>query len=82
MSYRGMMRAIPKDEWVEFQEMAPEELAAVLVSLARTVPLSEYRKSHRGPKKPQPKKTSGAEIKHVATARILESRKKCTILHV
>jgi IS4 transposase len=82
MSYRGMMRAIPKDEWVEFQEMTAEELAAVLVSWARTVPLSEYRKSHRGPKRPKPEKTSGAKIKHVATAKILKARMKCANLHV
>jgi Transposase DDE domain len=69
MSYRGMMRAIANEEWVEYQEMSPEELAAVLVRWARTVPQSEYRKSHRGPKEPKPKKTSGAKIKHVATAR-------------
>jgi IS4 transposase len=79
MSYRGMMRAIPKDEWVGYQEMSPEGLAAVLVSWARTVPLSEYRKSHRGPKRPKPTKTSGAKIKHVATAKILKAREKCTI---
>jgi hypothetical protein len=41
-----------------------------LVGWARTVPLSEYRKSPRGPKKPKPKKASGAKIKHVATAKI------------
>jgi hypothetical protein len=75
MSHRGMMRAIPKDEWVCFQEMAPAELAAVLVELARTVPLSEYRKSRRGPKKPKPEKQSGAKISHVATAKILKARK-------
>jgi IS4 transposase len=78
MSHRGMMRAIPKDEWVEFQEMPAEELAELLVSWARTVPLSEYRKSHRGPKKPKPEKASGAKIKHVATWKILEARKLCT----
>jgi IS4 transposase len=82
MSYRGMMRAIPKDEWVEFQEMPAEELAAILVGWARTVPLSEYRKSHRGPKKPKPKKMSGAKIKHVATAKILKARETCTKCHV
>lgn len=82
MSYRGMMRAIPKDEWVEFQEMSPKELAEVLVGWARTVPLSEYRTSHRGPKKPKPAKVSGAKIKHVATAKILKARKKCANLHV
>jgi hypothetical protein len=57
-------------------------LAAVLVGWARTVPLSEYRKSPRGPKKPKPKKTRGAKIKHVATAKILKARKTCTKCHV
>lgn len=82
MSYRGMMRAIPKDEWVDYQEMPAPELAAVLVGWARTVPLSEYRKSPRCPKKPKPKKTSGAKIEHVATAKILKARRTCTKCHV
>jgi IS4 transposase len=82
MTYRGMMRAIPKDEWVEFQEMPAEELAATLVGWARTVPLSEYRKSPRGPKKPKPKKESGAKIKHVATARVLKTREQCARIQV
>jgi IS4 transposase len=78
MSHRGMMKAIPKDDWVEFQEMPAQELARILVEWARTVPLSEYAKSPRGPKKPKPQKQSGAKIKHVATSKILEARKKCT----
>jgi IS4 transposase len=82
MSYRGMMRAIPKDEWVGFQDLPAQELAAILVGWARTVPLSEYRKSPRGPKKPKPRKASGAKIKHVATAKILKARELCTKPHV
>src|SRR4051812_39272113 len=78
MCHRGMMKAIPKDEWVVFQEASPAELAEVLVVWARSVPLAEYTKSPRGPKKPPPKKQSGAKIKHVSTARVLENRKKCT----
>jgi IS4 transposase len=78
MCHRGMMKAIPKDEWVEFQEASPGELAEVLVVWARSVPLAEYKKSPRGPKKPKPNKQSGAKIKHVATAKVLENRKKCT----
>ena len=78
MSYRGMRRAIPKDERVGFQELPAPELAAALVGWARTVPLSEYRKSPRGPKKPKPEKARGAKIKHVATAKILKARKICT----
>jgi hypothetical protein len=78
MNHRGMMRAIPKDEWVEFQEMPPVELAGLLVAWARTVPLSEYRKSPRGPKKPKPEKQSGVKISHVATSKILKAREQCT----
>jgi IS4 transposase len=79
MCHRGMMKAIPKDEWVVFQAASSAELAEVLVVWARSVPLAEYAKSHRGPKKPKPVKQSGAKIKHVSTARVLEARKKCTI---
>ena len=64
MSYRGMMRAIPKGESVDFQEMSPEELAEVLVCWAQDGALSEYTQNHRSPKKPKPKKTSGAKVKH------------------
>jgi IS4 transposase len=78
MCHRGMMKAIAKDEWVVFQDASPAELAEVLVVWARSVPLAEYTKSHRGPKKPMPKKQSGAKIKHVSTARVLANREKCT----
>ena len=78
MTHRGMMIAIPEDEWVEFREMAPAELAGVLVKLAEAVRLPAYQKHPRGPKKPKPKKQSGAKIKHVSTAKILAGRQKCT----
>jgi IS4 transposase len=78
MTHRGMMIAIPEDQWVVVREMTPRELGAVLVELAGLVRLEEYRKSTRGPKKPPPKKQSGAKTKHVATAKILAARKKCT----
>ncbi len=78
MTHRGMMIAIPEDEWVVVQDMTPRELGAVLVELAALVRMEEYRKAPRGPKKPPPKKQSGAKIKHVATAKILAARKECT----
>lgn len=78
MTYRGMRIAIPEDEWVVFQEMAPVELAGVLVDLAAAVRLPAYRKHPRGPKKPKPKRQSGAKIKHVATAKVLANRQKRT----
>jgi IS4 transposase len=78
MTHRGMMIAIPEDEWAVFHDLTALALAEVLVRLARSVSLPKLRKHPRGPKKPKPKKQSGAKIKHVATARILEARHKCT----
>ena len=78
MTHRGMMIAIPEDEWVVFHDLTPVELAGVLVRLARSVSLPKLRKHPRGPKKPKPKKQSGAKIKHVATAKILKARQTCT----
>jgi IS4 transposase len=78
MTHRGMMIAIPEDEWVVFRDLIPGELAGVLVRLARSVPLPKFRRHPRGPKKPKPKQQSGAKVKHVATARILKARHTCT----
>jgi Transposase DDE domain len=74
-TYRGMMIAVPKDEWVVFHGMSPQELSPFLKQLASAVRLSEFRKQPRGPKKPRPKRQSGAKIKHVATAKLLEEQK-------
>jgi IS4 transposase len=78
MTHRGMMIAIPEDEWVVFHDLSPKELAKILIHLAGSVSLAKLRKHPRGPKKPKPEKQSGAEIKHVATAKILKERQKCT----
>jgi Transposase DDE domain len=74
-TYRGMMIAVPKDEWVVFHGMSPREISPILKRLAGAVRLSEFRKQPRGPKKPRPERQSGAEIKHVATAQLLQEQK-------
>ncbi len=78
MTHRGMMIAIPEDEWVVFHDLPPVELAHILVHLAQSVSLPKLRKHPRGPKKPKPKKQSGAKIKHVANAKMLKGRQVCT----
>jgi IS4 transposase len=78
MTRRGMMIAIPEDEWAVFHDLTPVALADILVRLARSVSLPKFRKHPRGPKKPKLKKQSGARIKHIATAKILEARHGCT----
>ncbi len=74
-TYRRMMIAVPKDEWVVFHEMSPQELCPFLKRLAGAVRLSEFRKQPRGPKKPRPERQSGDKIKHVATAELLEKQR-------
>jgi Transposase DDE domain len=77
-TYRGMMIAIPEDEWAVFHGLTPEGLGQVLQELARNVRLSEYRKQPRGPKKPQPKRQIVGQQKHVSTAKLLKARELST----
>jgi IS4 transposase len=74
-TYRGMMIAIPVEEWEVFGRMSVPELAEVLRDLARKVDLPAFRRHLRGPKKPRPARTSGKKIKHVSTAKLLVQRK-------
>jgi hypothetical protein len=73
--YGGMMIAIPPARWQIFRELTDAQFAKLLKELAAQISLSRFRKHRRGPKKPPPKKSSGAKIKHVSTARILAKRK-------
>ena len=72
--YEGMMMAVPPRHWRIFREMDDGTFAEVLQQLAKNIDLAKFQKHPRGPKKPRPKRTSGAKIKHVATARIIAKR--------
>jgi len=73
--HEGMEIAVPEAMWVEVQTMTVRTLSQTLRQLARRVDLSRFRKHKRGPKKPRPKRTSGAGSTHVSTARLLNARK-------
>jgi IS4 transposase len=73
--FSGMAIALPPEEWQEYASMTPPELARQLRQWAQQAPLWRYQKHRRGPKKPRPRRASGAKIKHVATARLLANRK-------
>ena len=75
-TYRGMMIAIPEEEWLVFREMTVAQLAGVLRDLARRVRLEKFKKHRRGPKKPQPKRQNNKRRPHVSTAKLLAERKK------
>jgi hypothetical protein len=74
--YPGMMIAIEYEHWHVFQRMTIIELVKLLKKLAARVNLSKFKKSPRGPKKPQPKRIAMKNKPHVSTAKLLEQRKK------
>jgi IS4 transposase len=74
-SYRGMMIALPPATWRRrFAKLAPKRMAAKLLQLAAHARPDQFRKTTRGPKKPRPKRTSGARDHHVSTAKLLAKR--------
>jgi Transposase DDE domain len=73
--YDGMMVAIPAEEWLIFGGMGVSALVKVLKQLAGKVDLAAYRRHRRGPKKPQPHRTSHKEEPHISTAKLLKDRR-------
>src|SRR5260221_4863295 len=74
-TYRGMMVALPPQEWTGFQTIRAIDLAANLRRWARKADLDNYPKHTRGPKKPKPKRPN-AKFQHVATARLLNEKQE------
>jgi len=73
-THRGMMIAIPEEEWNVFATMTPAQFANVLKALARKVDLAKLTKHPRGPKKPPPRRRRNKRVTHVATSRLLAKR--------
>jgi len=72
----GMEIAVEDSVWSNYQSMSSRRLAKELLVLAKGVQLSRYPKKKRGPKKPQPRKISGAGSPHIATARVLAKSRR------
>lgn len=75
-TYEGMMIALPPREWAIFGTAGAVEFAEFLQAAAELAWLAKYPLSHRGPKKPRPKQTSGKRNHHVATARLLDQKNR------
>lgn len=74
--YGGMMIALPEEEWTtRFGSLTPKQFAAHLRICAQYVHPDTFRKNVRGPKRPRPKRSSGAINHHVSTARLLAEQK-------
>jgi hypothetical protein len=74
-TYRGMMIAIPNEDWIVFRQYPNSKLIKVLKQLAANVRLSAFLKHPRGPKKEATKRASKSWTPHVSTAKIIAQRK-------
>jgi hypothetical protein len=72
--YRGMMVALPAEEWAIFRQMSLPDYVAFLRQLARIVDFARYPKAKRGPKKARPKRHHDPEHPHVSIAKLLLAR--------
>jgi Transposase DDE domain len=74
--YRGMMVAVPAEEWNIFGTMGLDEYVAFLRRLARQVDFTRYPKAHRSPKKAKPVRQYDPANPHVSAAKLLLARKR------
>jgi Transposase DDE domain len=72
--YRGMMVALPPEEWTAFRHMSFKEYVSFLKRLARHVDFERYPKAHRGPKKAKPDRHYDPNQPHVSVAKLLLAR--------
>jgi hypothetical protein len=72
--YRGMMVALPAQEWAMVREMSFADYVALLKRLAQSVDFERYPKAHRGPKKVKPKRHHDPKHPHVSVAKLLLAR--------
>ena len=75
-TYRGMMIALPPEQWSDFGQMSLTQLSSVLQDWARLVKLSAFTSAPRKPKKKKPKPAYDPNHPHVSTARLLAQKKK------
>ena len=71
---RGMMIAIPAQQWEIFRQWTIPQVAELLVHSAEKINLRRYKKHPRGPKKERPKRQKDKTKPHVSTAKILAKR--------
>lgn len=75
-TYRGMMIAIPPENWRIFAHFSLFEFASVLQDLAAQVRLSSFLKQPRAPKKKKDPPQYDPRHPHVSTAKLLANAKK------
>jgi hypothetical protein len=74
--HRGMMVAVPDEEWHFFRSFTPAQLAALLVQLAANVDLRRFGKKRCGPRGPRLARLRYRNKQHVSTFRLLAAHTK------
>ena len=75
-TYRGMMIALPPEEWQGFGQTSLTQLSSLLQEWAAIVKLEAFTSTPRKPKKKKPKPPYDRAHPHVSTARLLAQKKK------
>ncbi len=75
-TYRGLMIALPPEDWQNFQLLNLTQLASLLQEWASRVNLKTLSKTPRKPKKKKPKPNYDPAHPHVSTARLLGEKKQ------
>lgn len=74
--YSGMMIALPEEDWTKrYATLTSQAFAGHLRACAKNIRPDTIRKNVRGPKKPRPKRSSGAINHHVSTAQLIAELK-------
>ncbi len=74
-TYRGMMIALPPEEWLDVQQLSLSQLSSLVQDWGRNLKLSAFTTSPRKPKKKKPKPPYDPAHPHVSTARLLAEKK-------
>jgi IS4 transposase len=74
-TYRGMMIALPPENWEDFGEMDLTQFTTLLQDWARQVNISAFTSAPRKPKNKKPKPAYDPHHPHVSTARLLDNKK-------
>jgi hypothetical protein len=75
-TYRGMMIALPPEQWQDLRSLSLTQFSALLQDWAGSVNLEAFTSSKRKPKKTQPKPPYDPRHPHVSTPRLLAEKKK------
>lgn len=73
-TYRGMMIALPPQDWQDFGSMSLSQLSSLLQSWARQVNLAAFTSTPRKPKQKKTKPPYDPSHPHVSTARLLAAK--------